>query len=192
MSFFAESAVPPPDKLVPPPESNLRSVPPPVKIDPNVGAQRYKHLLEQIHEGKITLADLQVIQNWFAVDRYAPKNTKWKKVFREGIKLVSFDKEPQTILNRDESATGMDLDEWWRVYQQLTQGKQSARDAAGGTRTDIRLPKLGTACHGLSRKLNGRAACAPPLRAECLADRARRGPPPTPRPAITRGLVAPA
>lgn len=117
----------PPSDLVPPPESNLRSVPPPVKIDPDVSAERYRHLLKQIREGQITVADLQVIQNWLSVNRYAPKNTKWKKVFREGVKLVGFDKEPETILSRNESAMGMDIDEWWRVYQQLTEKRRKDR-----------------------------------------------------------------
>ena len=123
-ALFSVDRVTPHDSVVPPSESNLRSVPPPVKIDPDVTAERYRLLLKQIREGDITLADLKLIRDWLSVVRYVPAKTKWKKVFREGIKLVGFDKEPQTILKRHESAMGMDVDEWWRVYAELSAKKK--------------------------------------------------------------------
>jgi hypothetical protein len=82
------------DGVVLPPRSNNPSVPPPVRIDPDVSAGRYKHLLKQIREREVSLDDLRAIQSWLSVDRYAPEGNKWKKEFPQGIKLVGFDKEP--------------------------------------------------------------------------------------------------
>jgi hypothetical protein len=81
--------------------------------------------LKQIREGGVTLADLRTIQHWFSVDRYAPKGNKWKKEFPEGIKLVGFDKDPQTILKRNESAYGLDIDEWWASWLEYSKGRKS-------------------------------------------------------------------
>ena len=90
----------------------------------DVSASRYKHLLKQIAEGHITQKDLLAVQAWFSVDRYAPKQNKWKKEFRQGIKLVGFDSEPQTILKRGESAYGLDIDEWWADWQRWSQQRK--------------------------------------------------------------------
>ncbi len=83
-----------------------------VKINRDVSKSRYKHLLKQIEEGIVTEEDLRLVQKWFEVGRFAPVQTRWKKVFSSGVKLVGFDSEPETLLGKLESAYGIDLDTW--------------------------------------------------------------------------------
>ncbi len=81
-----------------------------VKINRDVSKSRYKHLLKQIEEGIVTEEDLRLVQKWFEVGRFAPVQTRWKKVFSSGVKLVGFDSEPETLLGKLESAYSNELE----------------------------------------------------------------------------------